>query len=279
MAFDFNLFLEGCGVQPSSVRLLRHQSGPYNGRTPYTLWRDAPAQFAAYQSVQTAQNRSRLNAPYWANFVVTPSQHTLFVGLFEVECLGECDPSMIDPLRLVPVTQDGSRDLEFYSQRQVETCADYAGRIFVDWGPGTRTWIQQATNQPKPISKISRVFREDEFPGYGRFISNLSAIETLPGTWLSALQAAKGIYLLTCPNTKEQYVGSATGDGGFLARWLAYVHGGHGGNVGLKSRDSSDYQVSILEVSGSAAAEKDVLAAEQLWKAKLQSREMGLNRN
>ena len=261
------------------MRLLRHQSGPYAGRTPYTLWRDAPDQFVAYQSVQTEQNRSRLNAPYWASFVVTPSQSTLFVGLFEVECQGKCDPNMIDPLRLVPVTQDGSRDLECYSQRQVEACADYAGRIVVEWGLGTRSWIQIASKQPKLIAEVSRVFCEDAFPGYGRFVSNLSAIETLPSTWLSALRVAKGVYLLTCPNTKEQYVGSATGDGGFLSRWLAYVHDGHGGNLGLKSRDASDYQVSILEVAGSAMAERDILAAEQIWKTKLQSREMGLNRN
>lgn len=279
MAFTFNSFLQSYGIQPADVRLLRHQSGPYAGRTPYTLWRDAQDQFVAYQGIQTAQNRSRLNAPYWAGFVVTPSQSTLFVGLFEVERQGKCAPTMIDPLRLVPATQDGSRDLELYSQRQVEACVDYAGRILVDWGPGTRSWIQVASKQPKAIAEVSQAFMEEAFPGYGRFISKLSAIEALPSTWLSALQAAKGVYLLTCPNTKEQYVGAAVGDGGFLARWLAYVHDGHGGNVGLKSRDASDYQVSILEVAGSAMAEKDILAAEQLWKAKLQSREMGLNRN
>jgi hypothetical protein len=54
---------------------------------------------------------------------------------------------------------------------------------------------------------------------------------------------------------------------------------GHGGNVALKSRDPSDYQVSILEVCASSASVDDILATEQLWKAKLQSREMGLNRN
>jgi hypothetical protein len=37
--------------------------------------------------------------------------------------------------------------------------------------------------------------------------------------------------------------------------------------------------VSILEAVGSAASEADILALESLWKDKLQSREMGLNRN
>src|SRR3546814_6026723 len=43
---------------------------------------------------------------------------------------------------------------------------------------------------------------------YTAFIANLSAIEALPSNWLAALRAARGIYLLTCPRTKEQYVGS-----------------------------------------------------------------------
>ena len=54
---------------------------------------------------------------------------------------------------------------------------------------------------------------------------------------------------------------------------------GHGGNVALKSRDPADYQVSILEVAGTAATTDDVIKMEVQWKSKLQSREMGLNRN
>src|SRR5690606_36828391 len=104
-------------------------------------------------------------------------------------------------------------------------------------------------------------------------------LESLPAAWASALGASRGIYLLTCPRTNEQYVGAAFGAEGFLGRWLGYVRTGHGGNIGLKSRDPSDYRVSILEVAGSAANVEDILAMEARWKAKLQSREMGLNRN
>ena len=39
--------------------------------------------------------------------------------------------------------------------------------------------------------------------------------------------------------------------------------------------DPSDYQVSILEVAGSAATVEAILSMETLWKRKLQSREMG----
>jgi hypothetical protein len=49
--------------------------------------------------------------------------------------------------------------------------------------------------------------------------------------------------------------------------------------VALKSRDASDYQVSILEVAGTASTPDDIIKMEIRWKSKLQSREMGLNRN
>lgn len=47
----------------------------------------------------------------------------------------------------------------------------------------------------------------------------------------------------------------------------------------LKSRGPSDHRVSILEVAGSAASASDILPMEGVWKKKLRSREMGLNRN
>ena len=104
-------------------------------------------------------------------------------------------------------------------------------------------------------------------------------MRVLPATWIAVLSSSRGVYLLTCPKTREQYVGSASGAGGFHGRWLLYARDGHGGNVALKSRDPSDYQVSILEVAGSTATPEEIIAMEDLWKRKLQSREMGLNRN
>lgn len=279
MGLTFNSILDGYGVDAREVRLLRHQTVKYSGRTPYSLWRDNHPGFLTYQSIQSVQNRSRLASRYWASFVVTPRQSTLFVGLYEVERIGACDPNIIDPLRLVPVTQGGARELDLYRQSVVGASLDDAGRVSIDWGTGTRSWVQIAANQPKPILEITRAFQEEAFPGYTSFVGNLSAVEALPTGWLSALRAARGIYILTCPRTREQYVGSATGEDGFLGRWLGYARDWHGGNISLRSRDPSDYQVSILEVSGSSATEKEILATEQQWKVKLQSREMGLNRN
>ena len=157
--------------------------------------------------------------------------------------------------------------------------AQLAGRLVVDWGPGTRAWIQRADNQDKVVLEIRRAFQEPEFPGYQNFVEPLSRIASLPLSWEQALLASRGVYLLTCVRTREQYVGAAPGEKGFLGRWRHYLDGGHGGNVGLRSREPSDYRVSILEVAGSAATTEDILRTEARWKEKLQSREMGLNRN
>jgi hypothetical protein len=109
-------------------------------------------------------------------------------------------------------------------------------------------------------------------------MSALSELSAIPNAWIEALRSAKGVYLLTCPKTKEQYVGKASGSDGFWGRWQDYISNSHGGNILLKSRDPSDYQISILETVGSAN-ETDLDQLEARWKQKLQSREMGLNAN
>ena len=54
---------------------------------------------------------------------------------------------------------------------------------------------------------------------------------------------------------------------------------GHGGNVALVGRQPTDWNVSVLQVAGSADSADDMLAMGALWKIKLQAREFGLSRN
>ncbi|WP_236704403.1 hypothetical protein ACNFJ7_17605 (plasmid) [Sphingomonas sp. HT-1] len=126
MGLTFNSLLDDYGIDPRDVRLLRHQTIKYAGRTPYTLWRDDHDGFLLYQSIQSVQNGPKLTGRYWASFVVTPAASTLFVGLYEIEKIGPCDPTIIDPLRGVPVTQGGARELDLY--RQAGTAVELARR-------------------------------------------------------------------------------------------------------------------------------------------------------
>lgn len=276
MPIMFNTVLREVGLTLKDVRLLRHKDPrSARGRSPYELWRDNRSQFEVYQATQSVENRSKLKAPFWASFLGTPTGATLFVGVYRVldrELLSEDAPRA----HMDGVDKAGSCDI--YSLYLEELLGDLIGRLLIDWGPGQRSWIQRADRRNKPIEELWASFQEPEFPGFLSFMSFLSELERLPNSWRTALRSCKGVYLLTCPTTKEQYVGSATGGEGFWGRWLDYIHTGHGGNLGLRSREPTDYQVSILEVAGTATSDDDIVGMEERWKAKLQSREMGLNR-
>jgi hypothetical protein len=277
MPLRFNSLLAQAGIAPGVVRLLRHQDNrSAKGRTPYELWRDDRPAFETYQEGQSFSNRPKLRGEYWASFVATPSGETLLAGFYGCRYVGVNDME-----RIWPHTEghDPVGTCDIYELNLDERLNDLAGRLVVAWGDGERAWVQRADKQNKAVLQIREAFREADFPGFTQFISSLSKVEGLPATWIAPLRSSRGVYLLTCPKTREQYVGSAASAEGFYGRWLSYVRDGHGGNVGLRSRDPSDYQVSILEVAGSAATSDEILAMEGLWKRKLQSREMGLNKN
>ena len=278
MPIMFNSLLAEVGLSLSDVRLLRHvDKRAQKGRTPYELWRDDYAAFITYQSIQSISNEAEFgHANYWASFAGTDAGETLFLGLYKVEFCGLQDKDVAMPHR---DDVDKAGTYHYYRITETETLREYRGKLFIAWGAGTRTWIQRPDKQNKPIVELRRESKDPDFPGFSAFVKPLSRIEGLPKGWKEVLRSSRGVYLLTCPRTNEQYVGSASGENGFLGRWSSYVQTGHGGNEGLKSRDPSDYQVSILEVAGSAVVAEDILNMETRWKTKLQSGEMGLNRN
>lgn len=205
-----------------------------------------------------------------------PGRETLFVGLYSAQLVGPLPEDRPHPIH-GGVEAAGASNL--YQLEPRPELAEYAGRLWIDWGKGYRAWIQRGDRVPKPIVELKRIFAEEPFPGFPALVLNLSDIETIPASWSVALSSTRGIYLLTCPRTREQYVGLASGADGFLGRWKEYFASGHGGNVGLKSRDPSDYRVSILETVGTGATQAELFILEARWKSKLLSREMGLNRN
>ncbi len=269
--------LREAGIELSEVALVRHQDHQADyGRSPYELWRDDRTAFELYQSHQSIDSRKKLSRAYWASFVGTADNATLFVGLYAAKYRGLLDRDTPQPHR---AQIDKAGECDVFDLSVESAMSDLNGKLYIEWGEGFRAWVQHADRQNKAVRELRREFKEPDFPGFLNFIKPLSELTKLPATWTSPLQSTKGVYLLTCPRTRERYVGSATGSDGFLGRWLEYARTGHGGNVALKSREPGDYQVAILEVAGTSSTEGDIVRAEQRWKAKLQSREMGLNRN
>lgn len=278
MTLGFNAILRENKLEPADVRLVRHKdqnSSP--GRSPYELWRDDKKAFDDYQSTQRIRNRKIFSAPFWAVFLADAFDDTMFVGLYAASyksVLGHDQPM---PHVVGGIDRAGTCDV--YDLILDHRMQDLIGRLIIDWGPGERAWVQYADRHDKPVLEIRLAQSAPPYPGHLNFNEPLSRIGKLPTGWIEALRAARGVYILTCPKTKEQYIGSADGTSGFWGRWMQYFKTGHGGNVALKSRDASDYRVAILEVAGSATDHDQILAMEGRWQRKLQSLEMGLNRN
>jgi hypothetical protein len=275
MPLTFKAALVDAGIDPKTVRLLRHKDSKADyGRTPYDMFRNDRAAFELYQSHQSLKRRAHLKADHWAVFVGTSDKRTLFCGLYASRYVGIGDRDVPSPHREGKIDRAGHYDL--YELNLLDALRTYSGVLFVDWGDSPRQWVQRRTD--KVITELYREFRELEFPGSSKFIKRLSEIESLPRGWVAVLREQRGVYLLTCPDTREQYVGKASGAEGFWGRWQDYLRDGHAGNIRLRNR-VSDYQVSILETVGNAMTDAELSELETRWKEKLQSREMGLNAN
>ena len=279
MAVRDKLFLHDvvalCGLDPARTRALRNQvRNPATGQTSWDLWRQDPGRFDIHQGLFY---RRRLGGvSHVVSFVETAEHEALFVGVRCVVGYRPCPDDVRDPVT-------GECKPHFYALQPAPQLESYVERLVVDWGR-TRSWVRHLPGSGRAIA-IAEI-REHEwhrpFPGYAEFRTTLHAIGAFSAVWASHLSNGRGVYLLVHPDTGEQYVGSATGEDGFLGRWRAYAADGHGGNTLLRPLARTgipNYRISILEVVGSASTSEDVLGCEASWKEKLGSRAYGLNAN
>lgn len=275
---SFNQLLTDAGIDPADVRLLRH-APKVEGQSLVDLWRADEKTLRDFQAIQPAASRSSFARTYWASFIGTWDGRTMFAGLYQVLGREEMEAGGTDPFtgRAYEV---GTTDA--YITMPAGALYGLRGRLFVEWGGGSSgklAWNQRADAQDKAITELHLAIADAPFPGLLAINTPLSHLDAAPPSWIEHLSAAKGVYLLSCPRDGSLYVGSATGAGGFWARWRDYRTNGHGGNVALIGRDPSDFYATILEVAGSAATADDIIAAEGRWKDKLKTRVWGLNRN
>jgi len=269
----FNTLLRDEGIEPSQVKLVRHQDTRSSGRpTPYQLWLAADKRLELYQAIQ--RRPVFQGAAFLASFVATPLDETLFVGLYTITGVETAPTGLIDPI--------SGADVGGYHLYQVaEACAltIYRGRLTIAWGQGYRSWVQLAHKNDKPIVELRRAVGEPPFPGFLDFRARLSELYAVPISWRTVLSSVAGVYLLTHPDSGQHYVGSAQGADGLWGRWEEYVASGHGGNRRMQDIRAADYHVSVLEVAASSADVDTIMQMETRWKLKLLTREFGLNAN
>jgi hypothetical protein len=132
----------------------------------------------------------------------------------------------------------------------------------------------------------------ESFPGYDKIDISFSMLETLisrqRSDWKTALENAKGIYLITDRRNGKRYVGAAYGVAGVWSRWECYVGTGHGYSDELTaviSQNGLDYarknfRFALLEYYAMKTDDRTVSDREQYWKRVLMSQgQYGYNKN
>jgi len=186
------------------------------------------------------------------------------------------------------------QELYHYDLEIRDATYELAGRLVVDFERTGRQSYLRAENWLDEMT-VSEIFAKKMtvpgFPGFQRVCLSKSQLDRViindVSSWRSALSSVGGVYLIADIVTGKSYVGSASGENGFWARWSSYSATGHGGNKELKrllkdrgGEYAANFQFSILETADSRSAPEDILERENHWKSVLLSRTpFGYNAN
>ena len=274
----FDEILSRRNVPLPTSRLLRHND---RGAIEWRRGKEAFGHFASFQSGKP-YNNCRFAFHFIPDRQLESGRDTaLFVGATEVLDTwphdGQRRPRMSSDDAMAGTPYRAELGVDAFDLAWMDEFEDLAERLVIDWN-NPRAWSQRAGRRPKEVVELRRGRQEPPFPRFLQLTTSTADLQVLPRSWRTALASVGGVYLLVASNG-DQYVGSAYGEGGFIARWDEYAANGHGGNQMLMSRAHDSYDVSILEVAGSGMSAAEIIRSESVWKAKLGSRAHGLNAN
>ena len=275
------LKIAGFNATPLS-RLVRHQHDRYPA--------EELRRHGWLELYQSYQGRSVFHhVDQIVSFYGVGGTRAAFYGVYKVLRHG---PASEGPtLSGCPWSQEWHHEARFFYELERDArFDDLRDRVIVDWGPGTRSWIQKATN--KPVLELQEPGRRlPPFDDYLEFsltygeLQDLFAHEEAHREWRAHLSAVGGVYLILAEGSGHMYVGSATGEGGIWARWRHYARTGHGGNMLLRDLIARDpaypnqFRFSVLQIVPKTMARDEVVRREALYKRKLGTRATGLNLN
>jgi hypothetical protein len=262
------------------VRLVRHQDDRYDVMRLYRS-----GQLDIYQAIQARPIFG--DAQTLVTFVGQPGTHALFVGVYEVKAVEG------------PATYDLPEDFLYpdmltagcyrYKLTHDSRFSDLEGRLVIDWGLGTRSWVQHFKS--RSVVEVLPAGYVRAFPGFLDVVLTYDELvkviknPTSHRDWHRMLKSVAGVYLILDLRTGLQYVGSAYGTGGILGRWESYANSGHGGNLQLREllkvrpEAQRDFQFAVLQTLPTSLTAREVISYEVLHKQKLGTRAHGLNSN
>ena len=246
------------------------------GRNPYELWRDNRPQFEMYQTSQSNANRKKFKAPCWAVFIVNPNDEKHVGGLYNAKSGSTETRQAHAAYKVAWKRQEPAMYMiSLWTMPYVTLLGDFS-LIGV---PQPLRGSNMRIGTISPLRNCGMLFQEEDFPGFLNFIQPLSNLDNLPKSWTTVLESSlesicsfaerrRNNMLDPRPATKGSgFAGRITFKRGTAAMWVLRA-----GNQAIISSE-------FLEVAGSSASTDDIRAMEGRWQRKLQSKDMGLNRN
>lgn len=264
------------------IRLVRHQDKRFDIDLLYRH-----GQIETYQEFQSKQVFP--NTDIIISFLGLPNCHALFLGVYEIKgCVGPKDFTLPREFIFQNMGVDNCYKYDLVKDSRFN---ELIGRLVIDWGNGTRSWVQHFQQNLKPLVEIRPLGYAREFKDYMNVILDYKDLLEITSNgitnkdWHTALKAVAGIYMILDTKTGKQYIGSAYGENGILGRWTAYAKTRHGGNDQLikileeRPDAVNDFRYSILQILSTSLSSREVIKLEAQHKEKLGSRAHGLNSN
>ena len=203
----------------SSYKLVRHKSSVH----PIEKLIDNDL-FEQYQCVN---KKERFECDFIISFVGKESTKALFWGIYKVNGKISANKAVLTKEYKNEFPKDDFKSMYYYILEKQKGYEDLEQRIIIDWGEGTRAWVQKKCD--KNIIEIKPKGFVEDFTGYLDFVLSFKKLEKIIKNsdanyiWRNKLSSISGIYLILDKKTGKQYIGSAYGENGIWGRWENYI--------------------------------------------------------
>lgn len=287
---DFNSLLLQVGVDPAKTVAVRHfpVEDPLKRILPW-LVTERPDLWLAYQQIQWASLEKAMTKADWvASFIGQEPGHATFAGVYRI---GDHQVLDLAGYQAFPGNSEleqlgmSGRDTDMpdclaFELELLDHWKEWIGHLTVSWPLPYQNWWRWAGRTAFPVKTIERESRfVQAMPDWRDLVLTWAELSTLPASWAATLSQWRGIYFIHDRERHSGYVGSAYGTDNLLGRWHNYARTGHGGNRLLRDSDPAHLRFSILQRTSPDLEVTEVIALEASWKARLHTKEFGLNLN
>lgn len=281
--------MSSAGIEPYDIAVVRHRpkESKLQKVVPWIV-SERPELFCLYQSFQEARATACFRQRrYLLSFLGLEPGRGVFAGAYRIGAAvsvseesfrtapGQEELFQLGQSRHLPSSAITRFDLD-----PMSSWHPWVGCLTIGWPGKELSWFRRAEANTFPIIAISEENRFVEaMPAWPELNLTWAQLQMMPQSWKARLAEWRGVYLVFDTERKAGYVGSAAGQDNILGRWWTYGRTGHGGNIQLKASDPTTLRFSILQRTSPDLPVAEVVALETNWKARLHTREFGLNSN